>query len=57
MRLYEAQEPAFVTSGRMCDDGLIDPRDSRDVLGFALATAADAEAIVPRPLSFGVGRI
>ncbi|MCW3039318.1 MAG: Propionyl-CoA carboxylase [Solirubrobacterales bacterium] len=54
---YDAQEPAFITSGRSCDDGVIDPRHSRNVLGFSLAMSAEAEATTPRPLSFGVGRI
>ncbi len=55
--LYEAQEPAFVTSGRGLDDGVIDPRDSRKVLAISLATVHEAEIAKPRPLSFGVGRI
>jgi geranyl-CoA carboxylase beta subunit len=54
---YEAQESAFVSSGRMCDDGMIDPRHSRNVLGFALGMAAEGEVTQPRPVSFGVGRI
>ena len=54
---YAKQEPAFITSGRSCDDGVIDPRHSRSVLGMALAMGAEAEATTPRPLSFGVGRI
>ncbi|MFT5222156.1 MAG: geranyl-CoA carboxylase beta subunit [Glaciecola sp.] len=54
--LYAAQESAWVTSGRMLDDGIIDPRDTRRVLGLLLATTAEAEAAQLRPLSFGVGR-
>lgn len=54
---YEAQESAFISSGRLCDDGLLDPRHSRDMLGFALAMGAEGEAAEPHPLSFGVGRI
>jgi geranyl-CoA carboxylase beta subunit len=54
---YEAQESAFVSSGRMCDDGLIDPRDSRNVLGFGLAMAAECDVTETHPVSFGVGRI
>ena len=55
--LYEAQESAFVVSGRSCDDGMIDPRDTRRFLGFSLGMAADTAATTPRPISFGVGRI
>ncbi len=54
--LYSAQEAAWVTSGRQLDDGVIDPRDTRDVLGFLLATVAEAEAAQLRPLTFGVAR-
>lgn len=54
---YEAQESAFVSSGRLCDDGLLDPRDSRRMLGFSLAMGAESELTPTRPLSFGVGRI
>jgi geranyl-CoA carboxylase beta subunit len=54
--LYEGQESAFVMSGRGMDDGMIDPRDTRKVLGFALATAAEAQAAAPRPVTFGVAR-
>jgi geranyl-CoA carboxylase beta subunit len=55
--LYSAQESAFVTSGRQMDDGMIDPRDSRKVLGFGLAMAKEGDSRKVNPLSFGVGRI
>ena len=55
--LYSAQESAFVTSGRQMDDGMIDPRDSRRVLGFGLAMAEEGDNRKVRPVSFGVGRI
>ncbi|MFT6772110.1 MAG: geranyl-CoA carboxylase beta subunit, partial [Congregibacter sp.] len=35
---YDRQSDAFYTSGRMLDDGLIDPRDSRKVIAMALQT-------------------
>ncbi len=54
--LYSAQEPALVTSGRLLDDGIIDPRDTRRVLGFLLATVAEADRADVRELSFGVAR-
>lgn len=53
---YEAQEPAFVTSGRGLDDGVIDPRHTRAVLGLLLDTIAAGEATRPRPVDFGVAR-
>ncbi|HEY8048079.1 MAG TPA: carboxyl transferase domain-containing protein, partial [Ramlibacter sp.] len=40
--MFEAQADAFYTSGLMLDDGVIDPRDTRDVLAFCLDTIAEA---------------
>ena len=54
---YDRQSDAFYTSGRMLDDGLIDPRDSRRVLGMALQTCREARHRSTRPNSFGVGRM
>ena len=45
---FEAQAEAFHTSGLLLDDGVIDPRDTRAVLAFCLATIAEAEAKLPR---------
>ena len=53
---FERQSSAFITSGRMLDDGVIDPRDTRNVLGLALAICKDADARVLRPVQFGVAR-
>ncbi len=36
-RPLRRQSDAFYTSGRMLDDGIIDPRDTRKVLGFVSA--------------------
>ena len=55
--IFEAQESAFFTSGRVLDHGVIDPRDSRKVLGFALDTIAEAEHRTVHPNAFGVARI
>ena len=54
---YDKQSDAFYTSGRMLDDGLIDPRDSRRVLGMALQTCWEAQRRQTFPNSFGVGRM
>ncbi|MFT3804981.1 MAG: carboxyl transferase domain-containing protein [Burkholderiaceae bacterium] len=54
---YEAQEDAFYTSGQMLDMGVIDPRDSRRVLGFALETCAEARRRTVQANSFGVARM
>ena len=37
------EEDAFVLSGQLYDDGIIDPRHTRDVLGIALSAAMTAE--------------
>lgn len=54
--LYDRQSSAFYTSGRLLDDGLIDPRDSRRVLGLALLTCREARARTLNPNTFGVAR-
>jgi 3-methylcrotonyl-CoA carboxylase beta subunit len=39
---YERQGHPYYATARLWDDGVIDPRDTRDVLGLALSTAANA---------------
>jgi geranyl-CoA carboxylase beta subunit len=51
---FEKQQSALVTSALMLDDGIIDPRDTRNVLGFALSICADNR--IARPMQFGVAR-
>ena len=53
---FDAQASAFYTSGHLLDDGVIDPRDTRAVLAFVLATAREAQARTPRAMQFGVAR-
>jgi len=53
---FESQSSAFVTSARMLDDGIIDPRDTRNVLGFTLSICREADARTLRPVQFGVAR-
>ncbi|MGC3983375.1 MAG: carboxyl transferase domain-containing protein [Pseudorhodoferax sp.] len=53
---FERQASAFYTSGHLLDDGVIDPRDTRAVLAFVLATAREAAARTLRPVQFGVAR-
>ena len=54
---FDGQSDAFYTSGRMLDQGIIDPRDTRKVLGFALETCAEARCRTVRPNAFGVARM
>jgi geranyl-CoA carboxylase beta subunit len=55
--MFNSQAGAFYTSGHMMDDGMIDPRQTRQTLGFLLATVTEARARTVRPNSFGVGRM
>jgi acyl-CoA carboxylase subunit beta len=51
----EGESLATFTSGQVFDDGIIDPRDSRTVLGIALSAALSAE--VKGTGAFGVFRM
>ena len=53
---FSRQEGAFYSAGRLMNHGVIDPRDSRKVLGFCLATCAEARRRTLHPNSFGVAR-
>jgi len=53
---FDRQSGALHTSARLLDDGVVDPRDTRKLLGFVLDTCADAQRRELRPLSFGVAR-
>lgn len=57
MDIFSAQESAFYTSGRNLDHGVIDPRDTRKVLGFALETCLESINRELKPNSFGVARM
>jgi geranyl-CoA carboxylase beta subunit len=53
---FERQQSALATSAHLLDDGIIDPRDTRNVLGYCLSICKDADARTPRPMQFGVAR-
>jgi geranyl-CoA carboxylase beta subunit len=53
---FESQSSAFVTSARILDDGIIDPRDTRNVLGLTLSICHEADRRILRPVQFGVAR-
>ncbi len=53
---FTRQEGAFYTSGRCIDHGVIDPRDTRRVLGFCLETCLEGRARKVKPTSYGVHR-
>ena len=51
---YETQGDPYYSTARLWDDGIIDPRETRRVLGLALAAAGQAP--LP-PVSYGVFRM
>jgi 3-methylcrotonyl-CoA carboxylase beta subunit len=51
---YEAQGSPYYSTARLWDDGIIDPVDTRRVLGMGLAAAANGP--MPTP-SYGVFRM
>ncbi len=51
---YEAQGSPYYSTARLWDDGIIDPADTRRVLGLGLAAAANAP--LPDP-SYGIFRM
>lgn len=53
---FDAQSDAFYTSGRLLDQGVIDPRDTRKVLAFALETCREAQQRELRANTFGIAR-
>ena len=55
--LFNKEADALAATARLFDDGLIDPRDTRRVLGFTLAICQDAKARDVAPNSFGVARL
>ena len=52
----EAQSTALFATARLWDDGIIDPRDTRRVLGLCLTIAGEGEGRTPTPNTFGVTR-
>ncbi len=54
---FDDQANAFYTSGRSLDQGIIDPRDTRKLLGFLLETCWEARNRTLKPNSFGIARM
>lgn len=54
--VFEKQMDVFATSGRLLDDGVIDPRDTRAVLMNVLAICREAECRHPQKVQFSVSR-
>ncbi|MCB0878741.1 MAG: methylcrotonoyl-CoA carboxylase, partial [Thermoleophilia bacterium] len=51
---YETESSAYYSTARLWDDGIIEPADTRDVLGLSLAACANAPI---EPTQFGVFRM
>jgi 3-methylcrotonyl-CoA carboxylase beta subunit len=49
---FETQGHPYYASARLWDDGVIDPRSTRDVLGLALSACANAPLGEPRKAFF-----
>ncbi|AXI77658.1 carboxyl transferase domain-containing protein [Peterkaempfera bronchialis] len=52
---YERQGSAYYATARLWDDGVIDPMDTRTVVGLALTACANAPLAEPRP--YGIFRM
>jgi geranyl-CoA carboxylase beta subunit len=52
----DAESHVLFGTARLWDDGVIDPRDTRRILGLCLALAREAEQRTLRPNTFGVAR-
>ncbi len=55
--IFDSQANAFVTSGRTLDDGMIDPRYTRQTLGLLLETVQEKRNRSVRPNNFGIARL
>ncbi|WP_319826344.1 acyl-CoA carboxylase subunit beta [Thalassovita sp.] len=54
--MFNAQMDVFHTSARGLDDGVIDPRDTRELLIELMAIARDGDARTPNRVQFAVAR-
>ena len=55
-RRLDAESQVLFGTARLWDDGIIDPRDTRRILGLCLQLWREAEARTLRPNTFGVAR-
>lgn len=53
---FNRQMDAFYTSARLLDDGVIDPRDTRELMIELMQIAREADARQPRAIQFAVAR-
>lgn len=53
----EAKSRALANTARLWDDGMIDPRDTRAVVGFALSVCREGDRRSVNTNTFGIGRL
>ena len=53
---FDSQMSVFTTSALLLDDGVIDPRLTRDVLAQVLSVCRDGDARQPQAMQFSVAR-
>ena len=53
---FEEESSAYFSTSNLWDDGIIDPADTRNVLGYSLAVAR-REGCEPNTTKFGVFRM
>ena len=53
---FDSQMSVFTTSALLLDDGVIDPRQTRDVLAQVLSICRDGDARQPQAMQFSVAR-
>jgi geranyl-CoA carboxylase beta subunit len=56
LETFAQQSGAFAISGRLLDDAVIDPRETRQVLACALSVCTEARRRTLHPIQFGVAR-
>jgi geranyl-CoA carboxylase beta subunit len=54
---FAHESTALFATARLWDDGIIDPRDTRRVLGLCLSICGDAQQRQPNRNTFGVARL
>lgn len=57
IKQFDAQSTAFAVSAQLFDDGIIDPRDTRRVLGYTLPICRESQQRLVMSNSFGVARL
>jgi geranyl-CoA carboxylase beta subunit len=56
-KALEDRSHALANTARLWDDGLIDPRDTRSILGFVLDICREARIRTVKPNTFGIARM